>query len=203
MFLFLPTTLVVAQSELGGGLSLSSGFDHNSKFQLNKILTDMGANKIPQWGTFTSIGTHLDYRNVVYYLDLGIGNMRMRKKQTWSINMLTKLAIGYQLFLPHENSLVFSGTLSYELYNVYSSLSKGSFDMKTGALTPTQFNVELHQFRAGANIAWRNEFTYLGIGYDIGCIPTSWKSDNVTISNNIKERIDRIYIYVAYDIRKF
>ncbi|MDR2409831.1 MAG: hypothetical protein LBE13_17215 [Bacteroidales bacterium] len=202
MFLLLSMTLAVAQSKLDGGLYLKTGIAHSYKFQMNEILTNMKTDKIPIIITLASLGVHVDYRNVVYSLDIGIGGMG--NKQTWSTNLLANLSIGYQLFLPDENSLIFSGTLSYELYNVYSYLTKGSLDMEAAILiTPTQFNVQLHQFMPGAKIAWRNKFTTIGIGYDVGCIPMSWTSDVVTISNNTKERINRIHFDIAYDIRKF
>jgi hypothetical protein len=202
LLMFLLITSVVGQSKLGGGLYLNLGVAHNYKFQLNKILTDLETNKIPPIATQLTVGTHIDYQNVVYSLDLGIESMK--NKQTWTTNFLTNLSIGYQLHLPQENSLIFSGNLSYELYYVYSYLSKGSLDMKTSILTSTQFSVYLHQFRVGAKIEWRSDKSpSIGIGYDLGCIPTTWKSDVVDIFDNSKERIDRIHFDITYDIRRF
>jgi hypothetical protein len=195
------TTWIIAQSKLESGLYLKSGIAHDYKFQLNKVLTNLETNKISPIAFSTSFGLHLDYRNVVYSLDGGIG--AMSNKQTRTTNLSANLSAGYQLFLPKENSLIFSGVLTYQYYSVYSSHSKGILDMETNMLTTTQFSLQLHQFMAGAKIAWYNEETSIGIGYDAGCIPTTWVSEVVKISNNYKERIDRIYLYIAYDIRKF
>ncbi|MDR1182207.1 MAG: hypothetical protein LBL13_09560 [Bacteroidales bacterium] len=203
MIFFLSTVAVVAQSELGGGLYASIGIAHNYKFQLSKILKDMGTDKIPQISSSVAIGTHIDYRKVVYSVDLGVESMYLAKKQTRSTNLLANLSAGYQLFLPDKNSLIFSGNLSYEIYNVSSYLTKGSLDMATSAIIPTQFRLQLHQFMVGAKIGWRNEYTTIWVGYDFGCIPMSWTSNVVQVFNSVNERIDRIHFDVAYDIRKY
>jgi hypothetical protein len=201
MFFMLSIIAVTAQSKVGGGVYGNIGIAHNYKFQLDKILKDMGRDKISPFASSVSIGTHVDYRNVVYSLDLGIENMYTTK--TPSTNLLVNLSVGYQLFLPKENSLIFSGNLCYELYNVHSYLTKGSWNMQNGALIPTEFSVQLHQFMIGAKFSWRSDYLTLGIGYDVGCIPTTWQSGSVEISNSPKERIDRVHFDITYDIRKF
>jgi hypothetical protein len=184
------------------GVYLIAGIAHDFNFKINKTLIDLGGKKIPDILTGVKIGLYYDIKKVALSLETGVETMANSK--TTMVGVPSSLSAGYKWVLPKNHNLIFAGNISYTVYNVTAYIEKGGLDIQNATLiNPRVFGLQLHQLQAGAKITWRSKYCHFGIGYDIGCIPTTWKSTTVHIANSPKERIDRVHLDFGAVIIKY
>ncbi|MDR1793136.1 MAG: hypothetical protein LBR36_06845 [Bacteroidales bacterium] len=203
LLIFGLANFAFSQEEINCGMysTLSVAYTHD--FLLNKSLKDLGTQTIPAVSISDVIGLAINYKHLAFTLDYGVGFMA--KKKIVSASFLTNALLGYQLSLPKEQSLIFAGNISYELYGVRAFITKGDIDLKNNTLSSTTyFALLLHQLRIGPKITYHNKDIDISIGYDFGCIPLRWQSsENVNVTNSPKERTDKVYISLTTYFKKF
>ena len=185
------------------GIYIKGSVAHNYNFKLNNSLTDIKCKKIPDIFTYGLLGCYFDINKIAITLDLGVGGMY--SKTTRVFNFLTNVSVGYKLALPKKQSLISSGNIAYEGYNVITRINKGDLDLQNAGLSnSTAFFLELSQCMIGPKITWCNNIIPISIGYDFGIVPFRWKSNSVNVFNSPKERIDRIHIdfEIAFSLLK-
>ena len=80
------------------------------------------------------------------------------------------------------------------LVNIDAYVKKGSLNFSNNTLTnSTSFSISTMQFMIGPIIKFEQDRCIFSLGYDFGLIPMYWKSNNMAIVNNYKERFDRIH----------
>jgi hypothetical protein len=186
------------------GIYIKGSVEHSYPFKLNSTLSNIGCKKISDIMTSGVFGIYYDIKKIELTLDAGISGMYSKK--TRLLNGCANISVGYKLTLPKENSLIFAGNIGYVGYNVFTHSEKGNLDfenLENPILTnSTMFHLELLQFMAGPKVTWRNKICDVSAGYDFGCIPARWTSNNVNITNSPKERIDKIHLgLVVYILR--
>jgi len=204
-FVFVFSNSLFAQTEeLGVSFYLKGGFSHSYGFKLNNTLSYLGCKQIPAISAFGLFGISYDIKKKVEVaFEGGIGGMGYGEK-TRSLNTTAILSAGYILALPKKNRLIFAGNLVLDEHHVYAYREKGNLNFQNPELTNTNmFHLKLYQFMIGPKITWRNELFHVGIGYDFGVVPIRWRSDNLKLSNSPKERIDRFYLSLAFNIATY
>ncbi|MDR1180650.1 MAG: hypothetical protein LBL13_01540, partial [Bacteroidales bacterium] len=185
------------------GIYIKAGVEHDYPFKLNSTLSMMGYKNIPDILTSGVFGIYYDIKKIELAYEAGISGAYAK---TRLLNVCANLSVGYILTLPKEHRLIFSGNIAYVGYSVFAHSEKGNLDfdnLENPLTNSTMFHLELQQFMAGTKVTWRNQICDVSIGYDFGCVPARWKSNNVNITNSPKERIDKVHLDLAvYFLRR-
>ena len=152
----------------------------------------MGVGKLTPITNEVSFGIDLKVKHVDLSLDLGIGGMQQKKITTRV--MESNLGIGYYFMLKNGSFLTLGGNIYYHLINIDAYIKKGSLNFSNNTLTnSTSFSISTMQFMIDPIIKFEQDQFIFSLGYDFGLIPMYWKSNNMAIVNNYKERFDRIH----------
>ncbi len=163
-----------------------------SSFKIHEKLKNIGIGKLNPYTIGTSFGINFKFNHMDLNLDLGLGGIQ--HKNTRILTMQSNLGIGYS-FLKNGDFLTLGGSISYHLINfdIYNNMGSINFANNT-VINPTSFSISTMQFMIGPMIRFEDDWYMISLGYDFGFIPMCWKSNNMMIINNYKERIDRIHI---------
>mgnify|MGYP001259576689 CR=1 FL=1 len=164
-----------------------------TNFKINETLENTGVGKLIPFTAQTAIGIDMRVNHIDINLDLGVGAMLSKNIKTSS--MQSNLGIGYYFDLKNEDYLTLGGNISYHLINLDAYIQKGSIDFLNNTVNnSTSFSMSTMQFMIGPMVKFEDDWYMISIGYDFGIIPMYWKSNNMVIANNYKERMDRIHI---------
>ena len=166
-------------------------------FKIKEKLKDIGVDNLNSVTNEVSFGIDFKVKHVGLNLALGIGGMQ--NKNVVTRLMVSNLGVGCYFMLKDGSFLTLGGNIHYHLMSINTYIKKGNLNFLTNSLmNSTSFSISTTQFMIGPIIRFEQNQCVFSLGYEFGIVPTYWKSNDMLIINNYKERFDRIHFDIGF-----